>query len=52
MKQLGYYNGPLDGIYEDDLKKALHQFQRANGLTAQNTITKEAWLKMGFREFE
>lgn len=52
MKQLEYYNGPLDGIYEDDLKKAIHRFQRDNGLTAQNTITKECWLKMGFREFE
>lgn len=52
MKQLGYYSGELDGIYEDDLKKALHKFQRANGLKAQNTITMDAWLKMGFREFE
>jgi len=52
MKQLKYYDGPLDGIYEDGLKKAIHQFQRDNGLTVQNTITKEAWLKMGFREFE
>lgn len=52
MRQLDYYNGPLDGIYEDDLKKAIHQFQRANGLAAQNTITKETWLMMGFREFE
>ncbi|MGE5614063.1 MAG: L,D-transpeptidase family protein [Bacillota bacterium] len=52
LKQLGYYGGPLDGIYEDGLKKAVHQFQRANGLKAQNTINRETWLKMGFREFE
>ena len=52
LKQLDFYSGELDGIYEDDLKKALHKFQRANGLEAQNTITREAWLKMGFREFE
>ncbi len=52
LQQLKYYDGPLDGIYEDGMKNALHQFQRDNGLTAQNTITKEAWLKMGFREFE
>lgn len=52
LKQLGYYNGPFDGIYEDDLKKALHKFQRANNLKAQNTITYECWLKMDFREFE
>ena len=52
LRELGFYAGELDGIYEDELKKALHRFQRANGLKAQNTITKEAWLKMGFREFE
>lgn len=52
LKQLGFYNGPFDGIYEDDLKKALHKFQRANKLKAQNTITYECWLMMDFREFE
>lgn len=52
LKQLGYYDGPLDGIYEDGLKKAVHQFQRASGLNAHNTIDMETWLKMGFREFE
>ncbi len=52
LKQLGYYKGNLDGIYEDDLKLAVHNFQRANHLTAENTVTRETWLKMGFREFE
>ncbi len=52
LRQLKYYDGPLDGVYEDGMKKALHQFQRDNGLTAQNRITKETWLKMGFREFD
>lgn len=52
LKQLDYYNGPLDGIYEDGLKKAVHQFQRDSGLKAHNTIDMETWLKMGFREFE
>lgn len=52
LEHLGYYSGPLDGIYEDGLKKALHNFQRTNGLKAKNAITKDDWLKMGFREFE
>lgn len=52
LRQLKYYDGPLDGIYEDGMKKALHKFQRDNGLIAQNRITRDAWLKMGFREFE
>ena len=52
LKQLGYYGGPLDGIYEDGMKKAVHQFQRDTGLRAQNTIDRQTWLNMGFREFE
>jgi len=52
LKKLGYYEGELDGIYEDQLKKAVHAFQRANGLMVKNTITRDDWLKMGFREFE
>jgi len=52
LKQLGFYSGALDGIYEDELKDALHRFQRANKLTADNTIDRKTWLKMGFREFE
>lgn len=52
LKQLGFYTGELDGIYEDGMKNALHEFQRANGLKAQNMITKEVWLRMGFLEFE
>jgi len=52
LKQLGYYNGPLDGIYEDAMKKAVHRFQRDTGLEARNTIDRQTWLNMGFREFE
>jgi len=52
LKQLGYYHGPIDGIYEDGMKAAVHSFQRDNGLTPTNEITRETWLKMGFSEFE
>jgi hypothetical protein len=52
LRQLGYYMGTLDGIYEDGMKKAVHQFQRDSGLKAQNTIDRQTWLNMGFREFE
>lgn len=52
LKQLGYYDGPMDGTYEDGMKKAVHQFQRDTGLRAQNTIDRQTWLNMGFREFE
>jgi len=34
------------------MKNAIHSFQRDNGLEERNTIDRETWLKMGFREFE
>lgn len=52
LAQLGFYTGELDGIYEDGLKRAVHGFQRAYGLKAQNTITRDVWEMMGFREVE
>lgn len=52
LKDLGYFKGSLDGIYEDDLKHALHKFQKAHKLKMKNTITREDWLAMGFKEFE
>ena len=32
LGKLGFFKGPLTGIYEDDLKNALHRFQRADNL--------------------
>jgi hypothetical protein len=52
LKDLGFFKGWCSGIYEDNLKVAVHNFQKKNGLKVQNTITKKDWLGMGFREFE
>ncbi|HEX3029043.1 MAG TPA: L,D-transpeptidase family protein [Clostridia bacterium] len=52
LKELGYFRGCSSGIYEDDLKHALHRFQRDKGLEVKNTITREDYLAMGFRDFE
>lgn len=52
LRQLGYFAGTLDGIYEDDMKHAVHSFQRDNGLEVTNTINKKCWQAMGFSEFE
>ena len=52
LKQLGFFKGWESGIYEDDLKHAVHKFQESCGLPVQNTITKKCWEAMGFREFE
>lgn len=52
LRQLGYYKGELDGIYEDELKDALHRFQRGHKLPADNTVDRKTWEAMDFREIE
>lgn len=52
LKQLGYYKGGLDGMYGEGMKSAVHKFQCDYNLPVENTITKDMWLAMGFREFE
>ena len=34
LKRWGYFDGPVDGIYGSKTSKAVHSFQRKNGLTA------------------
>ncbi len=52
LRDLGYFKGWVSGIYEDDLKLAVHTFQKRNGLPVTNAITRQCLLAMGFREFE
>ncbi|NLC69334.1 MAG: L,D-transpeptidase family protein [Clostridiaceae bacterium] len=52
LKELGYFNGWVSGIYNDDLKYALHRFQKSKGLPVNDTIDRKCWHKMGFLEFE
>jgi hypothetical protein len=52
LKDLGYFKGWISGIYNDDLKHAVHSFQKDKGLPVTNIITRRCWEAMGFREFE
>jgi hypothetical protein len=52
LRELGYFNGYESGIYEDDLKIALNEFQRAHKLKVKYTITRPDYNAMGFLEFE
>ncbi len=52
LKELGFFYGWVSGIYDDELRSALHRFQRAENLPVTNTITKQAWETMGFQEFQ
>lgn len=52
LKALGYFKGEETGIYEDDLKSAIHKFQKDKNLEVKNTVTIEDYTAMGFKEFE
>ena len=52
LKELGFFNGWVSGIYENDLKYALRRFQKAKNLPITDVITKQDWEAMGFREFQ
>lgn len=52
LKTLGYFHSKETGIYEDDLKYALHKFQKDKKLEVKNAITRADYHAMGFREFE
>ncbi|MDD4494171.1 MAG: L,D-transpeptidase family protein [Eubacteriales bacterium] len=52
LKKLGFYKGYVDGIYGEDMKTAVHSFQKINGLPVENTVNRDDLLKLGFREFD
>jgi len=52
LKELNYYKGNVNGIYGEDLKRAVHTFQANKKLKVKNSITREDYYAMGFIEFE
>ena len=47
LKNWGYYNGSVDGIYGKQTKSAVQYFQRKNGLTADGIVGKKTASAMG-----
>lgn len=47
LKQLGYYNGAVDGIYGSATRKAVISFQRSCGLTADGIAGPKTLLYLG-----
>ena len=45
LKQLGYYNGLLDGVFEAGflLSKAVQEFQSSNGMLADGMVGPGTW---------
>lgn len=48
----GYYEGKADGIYGEQMKKAVHDFQADHNLDVKNAITHEDYDAMGLMEFD
>ena len=46
LKKLGYYTGSIDGDYGNGTKKAVKNFQKRNGLTANGTVNKKTLAKL------
>ena len=47
LKNWGYYNGSVDGIYGSQTTEAVKYFQRSNGLTADGVVGPATLAKLG-----
>lgn len=50
LKQWGYYDGPVDGIYGTKTVEAVKKFQRKNGLTADGIAGKSTYAALGMND--
>ncbi len=46
LKNAGFYTGAIDGKIGPKSKKAIKDFQAANGLTADGKVGKKTWAKL------
>ncbi|MBO8126061.1 MAG: spore cortex-lytic enzyme [Firmicutes bacterium] len=48
LKQWGYYDGPIDGIYGAQTYAAVRLFQSRNGLRVDGIVGPQTWQALGF----
>jgi peptidoglycan hydrolase-like protein with peptidoglycan-binding domain len=46
LKLLGYYDGPVDGIYSQETAEAVSAFQKAAGLTTNGVVDPQTWNRL------
>jgi murein L,D-transpeptidase YcbB/YkuD len=46
LQKANFYKGPIDGIIGPTSKKAIKDFQKANGLKEDGVVGKATWLKL------
>lgn len=49
LKQKGYFKGYVNGIYGEDMKMAVHNFQKKNGLKVTNDVGYSFYEKLGVK---
>lgn len=52
LKELGFYQGSIDGVYGTGMEGALNQWQRENKLPITNKITHDIYEKLGIELFD
>ncbi|HAN09640.1 MAG TPA: hypothetical protein DCP90_03390 [Clostridiales bacterium] len=52
LKELGFYNGYVSGIYGRDTDYAINKFQKKNKMRVHNAIGVTEFKKLGFIQFE
>ena len=50
LKQWGYYQGAVDGVFGAGTKKAVIAFQKKNGLTADGVVGKSTYRALGMND--
>lgn len=47
LRELGYYQGPINGTYGPATELAMRRFQRENGLTVTGSVTAQTYVDLG-----
>ena len=51
LRNMGLYNGSLDGVVGPETKRALEQFQKNNGLDRTARLDQQPWLRFSTETF-
>jgi peptidoglycan hydrolase-like protein with peptidoglycan-binding domain len=49
LRRIGFYHGPIDGVWGQDTRLAMEQFQHQRGLRVTGTPTRQAMNVLGLR---
>lgn len=50
LKELGFYRGVIDGIYDEEMEYAVKEFQIDNGLKPDGIVQEHLWIRLGDKD--